>query len=335
MCYLIVRPFLVPLLWGAIIAIGIFPLHQKLVAGLGGQEKAAAIVITLLLFALVIIPAGLFTDTAVEGLQRLTQRLEAGTLTVPSPPETVAAWPVIGKPLSELWQLASVNIAAALERLEPQLKVYAPKLLAAAAGIGLAVLQSILSIFIAGWLLVHAQEGEKIAQGVFTRLAGEQGEEFTALAAATIRSVVQGVLGVAVIQSLLAGVGLLLIDVPAAGLWVVIVLFLAVVQLSPILILGPIAAYVFSTTATTPAVLFLIWSLLVSASDTFLKPLLLGRGAQVPTLVILLGVIGGMLLAGIIGLFVGAVILALGYKIFQALLEPATLSDQEGGVASV
>ena len=125
---------------------------------------------------------------------------------------------------------------------------------------------------------------------------------------------------VTIIQSVLAGIGLMAADVPAAGLWALIVLFLAVIQLPPLLILGPIIIYVFSTADTTPAVIFMIWSILVSMSDAFMKPLFLGRGVDVPMLVILLGAIGGMLLSGLIGLFVGSVVLSLGYKVLQAWL---------------
>jgi predicted PurR-regulated permease PerM len=135
-----------------------------------------------------------------------------------------------------------------------------------------------------------------------------------------VRSVAQGVVGIAVIQALLAGMGLLAIGMPAAGLWALLVLILAVVQLPPLLVLGPIIVYVFSYADTLPAIIFTVWSLLVSASDGILKPMLLGRGVAVPMLVILIGAIGGMLLSGIIGLFVGAVILALGYKLFIAWL---------------
>ena len=151
-------------------------------------------------------------------------------------------------------------------------------------------------------------------------LIGEQGKDFTQLAGATIRSVVQGVLGVAIIQALISGLGMLIFDIPAAGLWAIIVLFLAVIQLPPILILGPVAAYAFTIMDTTPAVIFLIFCIIVSGSDAFLKPLFLGRGVDVPMLAILLGAIGGMMLGGIIGLFVGAVILALAYKVYQALV---------------
>ena len=156
-------------------------------------------------------------------------------------------------------------------------------------------------------------------------MIGKQGEEFTKLAGATIRSVVQGVLGVAIIQSVFAGIVMLIFNIPAAGIWALIVLFLAIIQLPPILILGPIAIYAFSILDTTSAIIFLVLSIIISLSDTFLKPIFLGRGVDVPTMVILLGAIGGMMLSGIIGLFVGAVVLALAYKVYQALIRETTL----------
>jgi predicted PurR-regulated permease PerM len=133
-----------------------------------------------------------------------------------------------------------------------------------------------------------------------------------------VRSVAQGVIGIALLQALLAAMGLFLAGVPAAGLWSGLVLMLAVMQLPPLLVLGPVAVYVFTARSTPTAVAFLIWSLAVSASDGFLKPLLLGRGVGVPTLVILIGAIGGMITDGIVGLFVGAVVLAVGYKLSAA-----------------
>ena len=144
-----------------------------------------------------------------------------------------------------------------------------------------------------------------------------------------MRSVAQGVLGVALIQSILAGLGCLLVGVPGAGFWALLVLILAVVQLPTILVLGPIIVYVFSTSSTIAAVLFAIWSILVGISDAFLKPLLMGRGVDVPMLIIFIGAIGGFMASGIIGLFVGAIILALGYKLILNWLEVDTPTQQE------
>lgn len=328
-CFLIVQAFIAPALWGIVIAVGAYPLYQKIAVGLGNRDKLAATLLTLFAIALLIVPTVLLTDSTVGGIQALSKNLEEGTLSVPPPPETIAAWPVIGKPLDDIWRLASDNIGAAIKRVEPELKKYGRKLLSVVAALALAVIQFLIAIVIAGFLLANAESGKRGAHAIFKRLAGEQGDEFADLSGATIRSVVQGVLGIAIIQSVFAGIGLVAVDVPAAGLWALIVLFLAVIQLPPLLILGPIIIYVFSTADTTPAIIFMIWSILVSMSDTFLKPLFLGRGVDVPMLVILLGAIGGMMLSGLIGLFVGSVVLSLGYKVFQAWLinDVTELSD--------
>ena len=138
----------------------------------------------------------------------------------------------------------------------------------------------------------------------------------------TIRSVVKGVLGVAVIQTILGAIGLVAIGVPAPGLWAGAILVLAIIQLPPIIILGPIAVWVFSVAEPVPATIFLVYSMIVSVSDAFLKPMLLGRGVATPMLVILIGAIGGAMTIGIIGLFLGAVVLALGYELLTAWMAP-------------
>ena len=158
-------------------------------------------------------------------------------------------------------------------------------------------------------------------ESIASRVLGKKGgKDFVDITGATIRSVAQGVLGIALIQSILAGIGLMVMGVPYAGIWALLVLLLAIVQLPPLLILGPIIVYVFSVAATLPAVIFMIYGIMVSMSDAFLKPLLLGRGMDIPMLVILLGAIGGMLLSGVIGLFVGSVVLAVGYTLFTTWL---------------
>ena len=179
----------------------------------------------------------------------------------------------------------------------------------------------LVSLIIAGVFMAKADAVEASIKRLMTRVVGDQGAEWTDLSAATVRSVVQGVLGVAVIQAILSAIGLVVMDVPAWGIWVVIVLFLAIVQLPPILILGPIMVYVWSYADTTPALIFTIYGIIVSGSDVWLKPMLLGRGLDVPMPVILLGAIGGMMASGIIGLFAGAVVLALWYKLFGLWLE--------------
>ena len=320
-CFLIVEPFIIPILWGMIIAIASYPIYQWMQAKLGGRNKLAATVFTLLALALLITPTVMLLDTVADTTHRLSVDLQDGSLTIPPPPESVSEWPVIGKELSAFWSGASENLGATLTTIAPHLKQAAGWLLSTAAGAGIGVLQFVISIIIAGVILANAVGFGGFLKALATKLVGDRGEEFATLASKTVRSVAQGVLGVALIQSLLAGVGLLAADVPGAGLWALLVLLLAIVQLPPILILAPIILYVFSASSTTVAVIFMIWSIVVSMSDAFLKPLLLGRGVEVPMLIILVGAIGGMIYSGIIGLFVGAVILALGYELFNAWLK--------------
>jgi predicted PurR-regulated permease PerM len=321
-CFNIVKPFILPVLWGAIMAVAIYPLFVKAYALLGGREKLTATLITLIALAILITPTVMLSGSMIDSSKTLAADIEAGTLTVPPPSDTVKDWPLIGEKLHSAWALAATNMEAALDKFMPQIEAISKWLLSAAAGVGAGILMFVISIIISGAFLVYSRSGSQTMESIAGRVMGEKGgKDFVDLAGATIRSVAQGVLGVALIQSILAGIGLLVIGVPYAGIWAGLVLLLAIVQLPPILILGPVIVYVFSVETTVPAVIFMIWSLIVSSSDAFLKPLFLGRGMDIPMLVILLGAIGGMILSGIIGLFVGAVVLAVGYTLFVAWLE--------------
>jgi predicted PurR-regulated permease PerM len=280
----------------------------------------AAFLCTVVLLAILIVPVVLLTGTLVEGVQTLSARLKDQSLVIPPPPPKIESWPIIGTPLKDVWSRASTNLTGLLRSLAPQLKAVIPGLLSASAGVGLAVLQFVLSILVAGVLLANARGGAKVARSLANRLFGDKGPEFEKLAGATIRSVTTGILGVAVIQSVFAGLGFLVAGLPGAGLWAVTFLFAAVLQLGG-LVLAPAVIYAFTIASTTKAVLFLIWCIVVALMDNVLKPLLLGRGVAVPIAVVFLGVLGGFITMGIIGLFVGAIVLSVGYKLFLAWLE--------------
>ena len=318
-CLQIVWPFLVPLVWGVIIAIAAYPAYRWLQVALGGRRKLAATIFTLLALVLLIGPTILLAETLVGGTQELAIKMRDGTVAIPAPPEGVSRWPVIGQPLQRLWQLASVDLEQALGHMGPQLRAFARWLLSAAAGVGLGILQFVFAIIIAGVLLAQARPGHRAAYAIAIRLAGERGAELADLAHMTIRSVTRGILGVALIQSLLAGLGFLAVGLPAAGFLALICLVLALVQ-SIVIVLVPTVIYVFATADPVVAGVFLIWSLFVGLIDNVLKPILLGRGVKAPMIVIFIGAIGGFLAFGIIGLFVGAVVLALGYELFLSWL---------------
>ncbi len=316
----IVRPFIIPIVWGGIIAIVLMPATLRLKQALGGRQKTAATLITLLSITAVIVPTVILSGSMLETGQTISQEIEKDQIEIPPPPAEVTEWPVIGESTHQFWSLASRNLDAALKKVEPQLKALGAWLIRAIGSGVLGILVFLVSLIIAGVFMSAADSVVAALKALATRVVGEKGPGWVDMSGATVRSVVRGVLGVAVIQCILAAIGLFMIKVPAAGLWAVVVLLLAVVQLPPALVLLPIIGYVFSYADTMPAIIFAFWSLLVSVSDSFLKPLLLGRGLDVPMPYILIGAIGGMVLDGIIGLFVGAVVLAVWYKLFKEWL---------------
>lgn len=327
-CFNIVKPFLMLILWGAIIAVAVYPLFLKTQSLLGGRQKVAATLMTLIALAMLITPTIMLSDSAIKNSQTFAKELQEGTLDIPEPSDNVRNWPLIGHNLHEAWSLASTNLEAWIKKYKEQLTALGKFALSAAAKAGITVLQFSVSIVIAGVLLVYAKSGTNAVERLCIRLVGRQkGESVAQMASATIRSVAQGVLGVALIQAVLAGIGFLVMDVPYSGVLTLLVLLWAIIQLPTLIVLAPVILYVFSTATTGSAVIFLIWSLLVGLSDNVLKPLLLGRGLDIPMPVILLGAIGGMIMSGLIGLFVGAVVLSVGYTLYTAWLneglEPA------------
>jgi len=326
-CFTIVRPFVTAILWGMIIAVAVYPGYIKLTARLGDRPRMAAAMLTLLALLILIVPAIMLAETLVDSAQVITKELEAGTLQLPPPPEAVASWPAIGQQLYDFWNEASENLESALKRIEPQLKSIGSWLLARAAGAGFAILQFVLAIIIAGVLLLSGESGGRVTRSLGGRLAGEQGVAFSRLAENTVRSVARGILGVALIQSVLAGLGFLMVGLPGAGLWALLCLLLSVIQLGVGLVVIPAIIYVFSTADTLVAVVFLVWGIFVTVLDNVLKPMFLGRGVPVPMAVIFVGAIGGFITSGIIGLFVGAVVLVIGYTLFLAWLGEIPTED--------
>lgn len=322
-CFRILQPFLLPTIWGIIIAVAIHPLYRRLTDAFGGRRKLAAAAVSATFFVLLLVPTALLGRLLVHNVATLAQRVREGQLTIPPPPAGVQEWPLIGEPVARLWTLAATNLGDALRIVEPQIKAFGGWLVDVATGAGLGLLMLSFAFVIAGIMLSISARGDRLVRGISRRLAGARGDEFASLAEATIRSVARGVLGVAVIQAVLAGLGLMAAGVPGAGIWALLCLILATVQIGVAPIMIPAVIWVFATGDTLTAVLFLVWSIVVVVSDNVLKPILLGRGVDVPMLVIFLGAIGGLLASGIIGLFVGAIVLSLGYKLFQAWLAEA------------
>jgi predicted PurR-regulated permease PerM len=318
----IASPFVGPLVWGIIIAIGSYPLYLWLQKKTGLGKGMTATLLTLLMLALLIIPSVMLSAALVEETSEFTGYLQEGSkLDIPPPPEKIAEWPLVGGKIHAFWMHVSENPKQALGEIEPQLKVVGKWLLSAAAGTGLGILMFVFSIIIAGIFLATAEKGHKAAKAIFDRLTSGRGEELTELSKSTVRSVVNGILGIAIIQTLLAGVGFLVMDIPGAGALALVCLVLAVVQIDILIVLIPLSIYAFSVAGTGAAVLFLIWNIAVGLMNNILKPILLARGVKAPMAVIFIGAIGGLVAHGLVGLFVGAVVLVLAYTLFMLWLE--------------
>ena len=315
-CYLIMAPFLSLIIWALIIAIASNPLFKTLKKKIGNREKLAAAIITISFLLLIILPSVLLGESLYEGIQHLRGIYQHGDFTIPPPSESVRSWPAITKPVVDLWKLASENMSDAISKFTPQIKILGEWILVAITGVSVGFLQFIGAIIIAGVFLVYSKEGGTMLRNVFIKLAGKHGTNLATLSEVTIRNVVKGVLGVAFTQTFLAGIGFVVAGIPLAGLWILLCLISAIVQIGVGPIVIPAVIYMFATADTLPAILFLIWSVLVTLSDNILKPIFLGKGAPVPMLVVFLGSIGGFIANGFIGLFIGPVILSLGYKLF-------------------
>ncbi len=316
-CFNIIAPFIPPIVWGVVIAIGTYPMCQWFIKKTNLSNALGTTLFTLLMILLLITPTVMLTGVLFEDAQTLANNLESGTPNIPDPPEAVGNLPLIGNDLKDFWTRASEDPKSTLGQIEPQLKALGKWLLKAAAGAGLGVLMFIFSIIIAGIFIAKADACNKAVLIICNRLVGDRGDNMAALSHKIIQSVITGILGIALIQTLLAGLGFIAMGIPGAGFLSMICLVLAVVQIDILIILIPLSIYAFSFAGTGAAVAFLIWNLAVGLLNNILKPILLGRGVDAPMLVIFLGAIGGLLLSGILGLFIGPVVLVLGYTLFM------------------
>jgi predicted PurR-regulated permease PerM len=316
--FVLLRPFIPILAWAVVLAVALNPAFDWLSAHLGHRPRVAALIMTIVVLAVFLGPATWLGIGLVDGLHNISDQLTSGDVAIPSPPESVRDWPLIGVPLHDFWKKASENLAAAFRELAPLLKPLAGPILAIAGSAGTGTLKFLASVVIAGFLLPPGPRIVASARTMLTRIVPQRSADFLALAGATIRTVAQGVIGVAVLQSLLAGIGLKIAGVPHAGVLAFAVLVLGIVQIGSAPILLPVIIWVWTVKDVGSAVLITIFLALVGLSDNALKPLLMGRGLSTPVLVIFIGVLGGTLAHGIVGLFVGPIILAVAWELLMA-----------------
>ena len=318
---IIVGPFASLVIWGVVMAVAVYPLHQKLSSMFGDRQKLAATLVVLAGILIVLYPGWLMVKSMIVSVMGFAADVRAGTIVVPPPNESVADWPLVGERLYATWASAARDIEETLVEFQPQLRQLMEWLARKVGSTMIGMLQIAASLIIAGVTLMYAKSGYSLTHRIAERLAPGHGQGLTDISIATIRSVTNGVLGVAFIQAVLLGVGFAVMGVPHAGLLALVVLIIAIIQVPALLIVAPVVIWVFSFAAPVPATIFAVYSLLAAASDNVLKPILLGRGVDLPALVVLIGALGGMIAWGIIGLFLGAVILGLGYTIGTRWLE--------------
>ena len=313
--FLIFKPFLFISVWGIIIAVAFFPIYKGLKDKFNMKSAYAASIISLILLLIIALLSYLLVDKIILNVEYLSEGIKTNTLTIPEAPDNVKEWPLVGSTIYNTWETARTNFDDMLLNSKSQLKEFVEGLIQIIGNLMGSVFISIFAIIIAGLFLNQADNAYSFSIKTMEKLVGGKAKMILDNSKSTIKSVVKGVIGVSIIQSVLVGLGFLALDIPGAALLTLIVFIFALIQVPPIIIILPIVVFVFSQESTRVAVIFTIYELVAGVSDNFLKPLLLGRGVAIPMLIILIGAIGGMLLMGVIGLFIGPVIFALNYQL--------------------
>ena len=311
---ILIRPFLAIIVWSIIITVALYPIFDWLSAKLYGHRVVAAIVITAFSFFVMMGPVTWLAISLAETVRILLAHLGDGSLAIPPPSEALKAWPLIGEKIFEMWLLGSTNLRALVVEVAPLLKPVGTSLLSAAGSVGINLLKFIIALGIAGFLLVPGPSLIHSIKNIVGRVAAGRGEEFVDLAGATIRNISRGIIGIAILQALLAGIGLLFAGVPAAGLFSFLVLLFGIVQIGPSVIIVPLIIWSWFAMDTTTAILFTLYMVPVNLLDNIMRPLV-AKGLRTPMPVILIGVLGGTIVHGLIGLFVGPIVLSIAWQL--------------------
>ena len=324
LCYQVFSPFLHLTVWAIILAVALYPLHQAIAGRIGGRQGASSTLIVVLGALLILAPTAVLMGLLGDSVQHLIHGVRDNTLQVPPPPAGVADWPIVGERIHAVWSQAYADLPALVASQQPKAGDVARSALAFVAGIGVALLQLAAAFVVSAIVMAYGKAATSASRSIFERMAGAaRAGDLADLSTATIRAVAIGVIGVALIQAILIGLVMVIADVPLAGVAAAIVLVLGIAQVPAVIVTIPAIAYIWigAPYGTGAAIAYTIVLVLAGMADNVLKPLLLGRGVDAPMPVILLGALGGMASAGILGMFVGATLLALGYQIFMRWVE--------------
>ncbi|MEO5714398.1 MAG: AI-2E family transporter [Luteolibacter sp.] len=319
-CYRVFSPFLILMVWALILAVTLYPLHQMIARRMGGRQGLASATLVIVGFVLIVSPVAVLVNSLGDSVQELINKVQTNSLEIPAPSDKIAAWPVIGEKVHAMWWQAHDDLPALVKSMQPKIGDLAKTSLGIVAAIGGGLLMFLASFIVAGIIMTFGKSGDSGSRAIFDRIIGpERGRDFARLSTATIRAVAQGVIGVAFIQAIVVGVCLLVAGVPWAGALSAIVLVFGIAQVPALIVTLPAIIYIWSSGdyGTGAASVYSILLFVAGMIDNVLKPLMLGRGVDAPMPVILLGALGGMGTGGILGMFVGATLLALGYQIFM------------------
>jgi len=336
LCYRVFSPFLTLMVWALILAVAIYPLHQSLARKMGGKQGFAATIIVVIGVALIVVPTAVLMSSLADTVRELVHQVQNNTLQIPAPRAGVREWPVVGKKLYGLWSTAHSNLPALVQSMQPKIGDLSKSALGFVASVGVGVLLFVAAFIIAGIIMAFGEAGARSSDAIFARIFSRgRSHEFVKLSTSTIRAVAQGVIGIALIQAIAIGLTLLLAHVPFAGVLAFAVLVLGIAQIPALLVTIPAIIYIWTSGDYTSAAAIVNTVVLGIAgiADNFLKPLMLGRGVDAPMPVVLLGALGGMATAGILGLFVGAVLLAIGYQIFMGWVYAARVENGQAPVS--
>jgi predicted PurR-regulated permease PerM len=317
-CYRIFVPFLNLMVWALILAITLYPLQVRLRGRFANRDGLAATLIILVAFGVILAPTYLLGVAVADSIEHAMAVVRSGSFRIPPPADSVSSWPLVGERVYDFWQQAATDLTGLAQKFAPKLKAAGLALLGMVTGLGAGLLVFFVALIVAGILMAHGEKGYRSAVQIASRISGpEKGLQITDLCTATIRAVAQGVVGIAFIQMLLIGVAFVLMGVPGAGLLALAVLLIGIMQLPATLITVPVIIFVIVTKGVGAAtIIFSVYVFVAGLADNVFKPLLLGRGVAVPMPVVLIGALGGMVTGGVIGLFIGPVMLAVGYQLF-------------------
>jgi predicted PurR-regulated permease PerM len=325
----IVGPFLTVALWSIVLTVALYPAFDWLARHTGSRKLAAALV-TLPCLVVIIGPVTWLGISAAGGAGWLVKALDTGALSLPAPVESIKTWPLVGEQLYAWWEAATINTSTFLIELAPKLKPVGSKLLEVLEGAGRTLLEFLAAVVLTGFLFSPAPKLVASLNPLLRRVLSDRGEEMMDLAGATIRNVARGVVGVALLQSALGGIGLWAIGVPAAGFLTFLSLVLGVIQIGPSIVFVPIIIWCWMTRDATTAFFFTTYMLPVSLLDNILRPILMTQGLVTPMPVIVVGVIGGTLAYGLIGLFLGPIMLSVAWALLAAWAGSNDTRDQDG-----